>query len=197
MRLTLIGLYNYDPTLFDALELPSPIDKEVFINSLLLSDGERPLLYTSPAFMKNAIGVWSMKHAEDFRRIARALTEEYNPIHNFDRNEEYSDQESGTDSTSTTGKRTDNLNNENTVSAFNSSTYQPDTNSKSTGDVSSIGDSKMNYGHKLEHKGHLYGNIGVTKSQEMVIDEIELRSKYSLYNVLAGMFTTEFCLYAF
>ena len=39
-RLSLIGMYNYDPTIFDNLTLPEKYNKDDFINALLLSQGE-------------------------------------------------------------------------------------------------------------------------------------------------------------
>ena len=92
-RLTLIGLSNYDSTLFDNLELPDGYDKETFINSLLLEHGEKCVLYSNPAFMKNAIGLWGRKWSLELTRIYEALTAEYDPIYNYDRYEEYTDNE--------------------------------------------------------------------------------------------------------
>ena len=38
--LTMIGLYNYDNTLFDNLTFPAGIDKDLAINQILMSCGE-------------------------------------------------------------------------------------------------------------------------------------------------------------
>ena len=54
-RLTLIGIYDYDPTLFDGLTLPDGYDKQTFIDSLLLEHGEKCVLYANPDFMKYSI----------------------------------------------------------------------------------------------------------------------------------------------
>ena len=48
-----------------------------------------------------------------------------------------------------------------------------------------------------KHDGHLYGNVGTTKSQEMVIDEVNLRKKINIYDVIAEMFYNEFCIYVY
>ena len=155
-RLTLIGFYNYDATLFDGLELPEGYDKQTFIDSLLLEHGEKLVLYSNPDFMKNAIQVWGRKWSLELGRIYEALTAEYNPLHNYDRHEEYSDSEGrklesvtnaghkATDSpnysdtqtnnnTDTTTNNYDvvtetneNATTEHQVSADNSSNYQPD-----------------------------------------------------------------------
>lgn len=182
-RLTLIGIYNYDPTLFDDMDFPEGIDKEVAINSLLLSIGEKPVSYMDPAFMKAAITLWARKWYNSIERIYNAMDASYNPVHNFDRYEDYTDkasaETSSTNTSSTEGK----------ISAFNESTYQPDNKSDSNGSAS--GETSSN----IEHKGHLYGNIGVTTSQQMILAELGLREANNIYDVIAALFAKDLLLY--
>lgn len=229
-KLTLIGMYNYDDTLFDQISFPEGIDKDLFVNSLLLEKGEQPVLYASVTFNKSAFGVWSLKWYHSIERLLKAFTEDYNPLHNFDRNEDYSDTETRTNtntesgSDETTGSsnvnRTGNSdtgetssgNSENTVSAYNSDMYQPDTNTATTENrntetdysehtgttdsqkVTSSRSGNENENRSLLHKAHLYGNIGVTKSQEMLMDELDLRSKHNLYDAIVEIFSNEFLI---
>lgn len=90
-RLTLIGLYNYDNTLFDGLTLPEAYDKSTFIESLMIEHGEKLVLYSDYDFMKYSIGAWGRKWSLELTRIAEALFAEYNPIWNYDRYEEWKD----------------------------------------------------------------------------------------------------------
>ena len=218
-RLTLLGVYEYIPTLFDGLTLPDGYDKDTFIDSLLLEHGEKCVLYTNPDFMKNAIAAWGRKWAGNLERIYLALTEEYNPLHNFDRFEEYTDNE-GTKRESTTNaghKATDspkydvttdtkeNATTETQVSAFNSSRYEPSQKVTSNGgktvmstdgkvqDLSESSNSKTNDSetHNFTHNGHLYGNIGVTTSVQMLTSEVGARMKYNLYDAAGRLFANE------
>lgn len=234
-RLTLIGLYNYNPSLFDSLSLPDGYDKSDFIDSLLLEHGEKCVLYANPDFMKNAIAAWGRKWAGNLERIYRALTEEYNPLHNFDRFEEYTDNE-GTKRESTTNaghkatdspKYDDDVTNdydvvttsdidksiETKVSAFNSSSYEPSEKVTENGgkntvtndgtikrhiegktqDLSESSNSKTNDSetHNFTHNGHLYGNIGVTTSVQMLTSEVDARMKYNLYDAAGRLFANE------
>lgn len=147
-RLTLMGLYNYDPTLFDSLELPEGYNRETFIDSLILEHGEKCVLYSDPRYMKSAIGAWGRKWALELARIYGALTAEYDPIYNYDRHEEYTDSEGRKlESTTNAGHKATNSpkydddvtndydvvteqntngNVEHQVSADNSSSYQPE-----------------------------------------------------------------------
>lgn len=240
-RLTLIGLTEYDTNLFDKLSLPEGYDKETFVDTLLLEHGEKCVLYSNPLFFKDAIGAWSRKWAHELARIYLALTEEYNPLHNYDRHEEYTDAEHRTlDSQGSAGhtaidkpnfneKQTNDLKNvsetnrdsevEHLISADNSGSYQPqskdisdggkntDTNTgtvdKVTSGTTQNLDEKSNSkslddeNRLLTHSAHLYGNIGTTKSTEMLIDEVQARAQYNLYATAARLFADEFLLYIY
>ena len=112
---TVMGLYNYDPTLFANMEFPTGFttqDADNLINSIIMETAELEVLYNSPVFMKSIIGVWSKKELPTWNRIYAAAQAEYNPIENYDRQETSSDtstasrQHSGTDTTTNTGTDT-------------------------------------------------------------------------------------------
>lgn len=218
-RLTLIGLYNFDPTLFDSLELPAEYDKQTFVDSLLLEHGEKCILYSNPDFMKYSIGAWGRKWALELERIAQALKAEYDPIYNYDRYEEYTDNE-GRKLTSTTNaghkatdspdfdvirETNDNAVTENQTSAYNSSSYQPEsktivdggketaTTKGKTQDLAETSNSKTDDAEtrNFSHKAHLYGNIGVTTSASMVSEIVRQRFQYNLYSTAARLFANE------
>ena len=218
-RLTLMGLYNYDSTLFDNLSLPDGYDKDTFIESLLLEHGEKCVLYSNFDFMRYSIGVWSRKWALELSRIYEALTAEYNPIYNYDRYEEYKDTENRTyKSESNAGhKATDNPNfnvvqdtnedavTEEQISADNSNEYQPEhktiqnggkTTAITSGTTQHLSETSNNTtndeeGRELSHDAHLYGNIGITTSAAMVTEVVEQRMKYNLYEVAGRLFANE------
>lgn len=250
-RLTLIGLYNYDPSLFDGLSLPADYDKQTFIDSLLLEHGEKCVLYSDPAFMAQAIGAWGRKWSLELERIAQALKAEYDPIYNYDRFEEYTDSEgrkytskvnaghnakntpnySDTQTNNNTDKTTndfdvsttqdDDATIEREISADNSSSYSPDwketrnegkTTVSNDGTITDLhtGTIKHDISGKTQdlaetsnsntedeekknftHKAHLYGNIGVTTSAQMVTEVVQQRFKYNLYGTAARLFANE------
>lgn len=312
-RITLIGMYNFDPSLFDTMVLPEGYDKETLIDTLLLEHGEKCVLYTDPQFMKFSIGVISRKWQLELEKIYEALTAEYNPIWNYDRYEEWNDGRGkkwgekdeadydtvlnrGTKETRTpiltetteygkkdtheqltnayTEQKTDGYTEQKTngfteqttsgyteqdtthkneteeqVAAFNSSSYEPsrktitdagkvlnnsgkvetsagkvannigkiensdgktqDTLSgkdtiKTTGSDETAHSGKDNTNVKgtlsdkngsetenSKHKGHLWGNIGVTTSAQMVTEVVEQRLKINLYGTAARIFANE------
>ena len=218
-RLTLIGFYDWDSTLFDKLTLPEGYDKATFINSLLLEHGEKCVLYANPDFYKDAIGIWSAKWSLELSRIYEALTAEYNPIWNYDRNEEWEDHR-GTKYESSTNaghKATDSpdftvdnetkkdTTTEHKTSADNSSDYQPEwrettgggenltTTKGKTQDLSETSNSKTNdqTSDNASHSGHLWGNIGVTTAASMVSEVVRQRFEYNLYATATRLFANE------
>ena len=92
-KLTLIGMYEWDNTLFSELTVPEGIDKDLFIDNLLLFRGEFEVLYGDPDFMKSAIKVWGLKWARTFAQWLRGTQSEFNPIYNYDRFEDIRDEE--------------------------------------------------------------------------------------------------------
>lgn len=83
----LITMYNYDNTIFENLQLPASMNKDDFINNLMLETAELELLYSRPDFLKFAIGAWSNKELSIWEKLDATLHYEYNPIYNTDRTE--------------------------------------------------------------------------------------------------------------
>lgn len=218
-RLTLIGIYEYDPTLFDGLTLPEDYDKETFIESLMLEHGEKCVLYSNPDFMKYSIDVWGRKWALELERIAQALKAEYDPIYNYDRHEEWTETDKPDITTTRTHNNTDTQTNrydvvseqnvdgtaEHTVSADNSGTYQPesyDTANAGKSTVSNDGtitdahtgtitDAEKGTRVNIDHDGHIYGNVGVTTSASMVSEIVRQRYSYNLYTTACKLFAND------
>lgn len=110
---TLMGMYNYDNTIFNEMILPTGIDADLFKSSLLIEKGEFEVLFPDPDFMKNAIKVWSAKWYRTFSEWLKGTKAEWNPIYNYDRYEEGWDDNkknySSTNSADYSDKRTANL----------------------------------------------------------------------------------------
>lgn len=199
-KLTLIGLYNYDNTALDNLTFPEGIDRDTAISTILLRCGELELIYPNLDFMRSMCDIFSKKHAWTFKKWIDAINISYDPLNNFDRHEDYTDTHSGTDTTtgSTSGSTSPAQTTEtNEVSAFDSTGYQPKEQNKLTvnaaGSDSSTSSGSMTHGEVIEHTGRLYGNIGVTTSQQMLQSELDI-ARFNLYDQIADIFCEEFCL---
>ena len=239
-KMTLIGYNNwfesFNQDLFEYLTVPTGIDRELLINNILLKGGEFEVLYGDPNFTKNMIGVWSSKWQHTMERWINALSIDYNPLENYDRMEDWTD--NGQKMTSNNVKENNNRvsttsvkenaigndysvsegsgNTENTRSAYNSSVYQPHDNIESSSDgkntsssltsansitnnMDSTSNESKGTGSEINgsiHSGRMHGNIGVTTSQQMLEAELDV-AKWNIYNEIADLFISEFCIYLY
>lgn len=227
-KITLIGLYGYDNTIFDTMSLPEveietdengnhiavTVEKNVVIDNMLLRYGEFEVLYPNPDFFKVAVKAVSDSLQSTFKRWIKAWNIEYNPLYNFDRYEKQTDNtqsqselngeahntgsnsldgtdnaDSGnTNTTSVTPYESDALHTQSQVAdnghdnrtIHNNGTDKSDSTNKSTGNETT----------DVKHDGHLYGNIGVTTSQQMLREELDI-SRWNIYDEIAKCFARE------
>ena len=93
MWLSIMGMYEYDDSLFDGLDVPTYTDKNNVvhvvnktdvINSILLNCAELEILYQNIDTMKLAIGVWSAAEQDTWKKMYATVMMEYNPLWNVD-----------------------------------------------------------------------------------------------------------------
>ena len=164
--LSLVALYRWDSTILDGLMVPQNVDRETVINNLLRECAELELLYPQPEILKNFIKSWSKERFSVWDRLAKTLEFEYDPISNYDRKEEWSDNSTGKSESMTAG--------------YNSADADvPD--ARSTAESSG------------KRTGRAYGNIGVTTTQTMIRQEREI-SEFDIDHVIINDFKKTFCL---
>ena len=224
-KITLMGqeiwLQKNNQSVFDLLALPDGIEKDNVVDNIVLECGEFETLYSDPYFMRSAIGAWSNKHYRTFEKWINALNLEYNPLENYDRQEDWTDTgdentkvkftddtTTETDSSTTSeGSSNQNGNTEDLVSAFDSSSYQEsekhviDTDEDHTDEVASntklTNDSEQNTEGEKDtidkHTGRIHGNIGVTTSQQMLQSELDI-ARFNIIQEITNLFMTELCI---
>lgn len=93
MWLSIMGMYEYDNSLFDGLDVPTytdknnvvhVVDKTKVIQSILLNCAELEILYQNLDTMKLAIGVWSAAEQDTWKKMYATVMMEYNPLWNVD-----------------------------------------------------------------------------------------------------------------
>jgi len=187
--ITLMGLYNYDTSLFDFLTLPEDIDKDTLVDNILLRSGDFEVLYPDFDFLKYSIGAWARKWQPTFERWITALQIEYNPLENYDRKEDWTDTRNGQTSGSTSG--TTNTTSTNKVSAYDATDFSNKDQNEIYGSDSSSSSGESHEGAK--HDGRIHGNIGVTTSQQMLTQELDI-GYWNIYEKITDLFLTEFVL---
>lgn len=180
--LTVLGLWQYDHTIFGGFVTPASIQPEILRDLIFAEGGELEMIYPNPEIFKQILSSWSQAKLLDWTKIEKALTAEYSPIENYDRTEVHKDNytrklaESGNAETETK------------KAAFNSSTLVT-TDADNSGDHRDYtgGDNRV-----INIRAH--GNIGVTTNQSMIRQEIEMRTKYNLYEIIVNDFVNKFCV---
>lgn len=173
IKLTVVGLYNYNPDLFDRMTLPDGVDKYYLVQNILERAGDMPLLYPNYDFMESMIGVWAHNEGDIWAKLHATTTLEYNPIENYNRVDEIDRDVSSTGESTGISAQT----------AFNSDSFK-DTG-KSTGNSKDTGNEKV--------RSRSYGNIGVTTSQQMIEQEREV-AQFCIYDFITQSFIDRFCI---
>lgn len=83
-KLSILGLYNYDPDIFAGFTVPDGMDRDVVINEILMQCAELELVYPSFNLMKLAINNWCKVESKIWDRLWNTENLEYNPIWNVD-----------------------------------------------------------------------------------------------------------------
>lgn len=169
-KLTLIGMYNYDQTIFASLTLPAGLEAGIAVNTILREKGEFPSLYTDPDFLKFAIKTWSESNQMAFEHLAKVQKASYDPISNYDRTEHEKIVSGGSSSQ------------EDKLSAYNSNEYQP----SGLTDVTDSNNSTRDL--------HAFGNIGTITNAKMLLEEKEVVEEVNPYMIIANMFADAFCI---
>lgn len=175
--LSVMGLYQYDNSIFDTMELPDGVQRDVVVANILVECAELEILLPDPEVLKQSISYWSKANLQIWQKLYNSTQFEYNPIWNKDG--------TVTETETRNLKSTAESEAKNAVSAFNSETMrdQAQTNNKGEGtDTGTITRSRIEK-----------GNIGVTTTQQMIKEEREI-SNFSIYAYITQAFKRMYCL---
>ena len=184
MRITLEGFDRYI-NLFENISLPDELDKDMCISFIKYRSGDLYTYIQQPIKLKEQIEKWFLSYKENFRRVYNAMVVEYSPIENYDRIEEWTDNEEA----KIKNKINEENSTENKTSAFNTSSYQPNDITSDKRNSNSENENKNN----LYHSGRIHGNIGVTKNTDMIESELSLRIN-NVYLFIAELFEKHFLI---
>ena len=198
VNLSILGLYNYDNSLFSDMALPEGVDREILANNILMECAELEALYSDPGFMKFAINQWSSKEIITWNSLKDTFELEYNPIWNVDGTETtiLTKDLYGSNTNSENGVNTGSGNNTHQVNGFNEAGLKDADKDLSTTSMNTSVDNSGSYADKgTETTVHTRGgNIGVTMSQQLLEAELEVRPKLNIYNYIIESFKNRFCL---
>ena len=180
--LTVLGLYNYDDTIFEDMVLPDEVDPTTAVDSILFDNAELEIMYPDPDWLKELIKVWSTRELPIWERILNAINQEYNPIENYNRTEDWNQTDTGNSSASGSDTNT------HRVTGYNSGDMV--NQNQDEGYASSNGNSSL----QSYHHSNVRGTIGVTTSQQMLNQELDVSKRLDIYKYISDSFKNRFCL---
>ena len=189
-KISILGLYHAEPTLFEDLQLPTYTDdenvshdyisKDALVNNLLMELAELEVIYPDPEFMKEAIAMWSASRLPVWKRVALVLFEDYDPFVNIKRHEDRTITQTRDLAGSSSSQYNVNAwddQSENGVQTNTASGSSTDTGTVTTHEVFDVA-----------------GDSAITDAQDVARNEIELRSAYNLIDYIINDFKKRFCL---
>lgn len=177
-------------SIFKDITVPNGLDLEKIEDTIVTECWDLQPIEGDWELLKKMIDNWFSIKKDDFERLYQALSESYNPIHNYDRFEDRKEKRNlKVDGTVTS---TSDDSSEDLTSAYNSSSYSPSGKNVYKGNDKDITNRSDTEDFTTEN--HLYGNIGVTTSQQMIESEIKLRRENNIYKIIAIDFRNEFML---
>lgn len=204
---------SYNSETGEEMRVPNEVDKDMAVNNILKQTAELSLVYAnSPDTIKDFIKLWTDKNFIIWQELWNTMNYNYVPIWNYDRREHSKDKknEKHVETPDLTVKDNfeRNLVDNGTqdalhqVAAFNNgltdstkdhSTGHTDATgttenvNRKTGDITNIADDTY------KHDAHMYGNIGVTTTQQMILAQREL-VQFNLIDYITEDFKKEFCI---
>ena len=201
------------PDPFSGAVVPEPLNIDTVKSAIMIRCGLLTPVYPEPEVFTKMVTHWFDVKQWTFEHLINVIQAEYSPIENVfeDKTEEtehghtetrsggYKDTEGGKDQRDIKNTGTDSTTN--TISAFNSSTYQPDNKSDLLHGLTV--DDDTTYGHtservynsdKMTHGGkdtittHRHGNIGVTSAEQLINEELDLLRHFDIYGFIAEKF---------
>lgn len=204
--LSIAGLYSWDSHIFDLLQLPSQVNRQNIIDNILLECAELTVIYPDWNFMQSAIGKWSAKELEIWQKVYDLEHMEYNPIENYDRYEDELEnignkgQTMQVGSSESTTNNMQNTDTTNRVAGFNSTDLanqsQAETNDMNIGRGGNLA-SDMAYSNNDQTRSRgsrIHGNIGVTTTQQMMEQELNILPKVHVDDYIINSFKERFCI---
>lgn len=176
-KMSIMGLYMYDPTIFDGLSVPEGVDKQLLIDEICEDLSDLSVIYPSAPFMKMSIEMWSRHRVVIWTKLYRTTQLEYDPIENYNRIEEGHDIHHKENTAQSTA--------DSFVRGFNETGLQQ--NAQAVSDGGGVEEAYFNKDNRV------HGNIGVTTTQQMIEAEREV-VKFDIYDYIVKDFKERYCV---
>lgn len=191
--LSVMGLYQFDDTIFNVMAVPAGIDKEAVIGAIMTECAELEILLPDPDIFKTSLRYWSISQLPIWQKLYDSTQYEYNPIWNKDgtitetRKLDVTDKETrnlaSSANTTATGS----------VAGYNSSTLRTQEQQVVSGSGTDTGTRSNVTDHDETITRRETGNIGVTTTQQMINEQREV-VQFDIYKYIVQSFKSMYCL---
>lgn len=201
--LSILGMYRYDPTIFDNMVVPYGVDKENLVAEILFETAELEVLIPDSNLFKSMVGIWSNVRMKSWQDMMNVLTVRgYDPFINLDRTETETRNLRGT----ANNTRSFNEQNENTpdltttdqIQSYDSGTWQDrqkkiNSGTETAKHTGSIGDNGSTSDSGTITRRTI-GDSAMYTKQNIIEQEMKIREQYDIYQIIIEEFKKEFCL---
>lgn len=201
--LSILGLYRYDPTIFDNMVVPYGVDKDDLVAEIIFETAELEVLIPDSDLFKSMVGVWSNIRMKSWNDMMNVLTVRgYDPFINMDRTETETRDLHGT----ANNTRSYNEQNENSpdltttdqIQSYDSGAWQDRQKRLNAGKetakhTGSVGDNGSTSDSGTITR-HTVGDSAMYTKQNIIEQEMNIREKYDMYRIIISEFKKEFCL---
>lgn len=201
--LSVLGLYRYDPTIFDNMAVPYGVDKDDLVAEIIFETAELEVLIPDSDLFKSMVGVWSNLRMKSWNDMMNVLTVRgYDPFINIDRTETETRDLHGT----ANNTRSYNEQNENTpdltttdqIQSYDSGAWQDRQKRLNAGKETAKHTGSVGDNGSTSDSGTItrrtVGDSAMYTKQNIIEQEMNIREKYDMYRIIISEFKREFCL---
>lgn len=210
VTMNLFSAMVWNPDLFASINLPPGVDREMVEDAIVDRCAECALLYTDPEFLQSKNIAWFSRHYYNIEKLFNASMLKYGQLYDYSLEGNVTESEGETENgnennvigETTTNESSGNstANTETTVSAYNSSGYQPDNNVESGGNTSANSSSKIgregdrNFSTDRNKNRITENNLEGrrTAPQDLLGKEYEI-AVFNVYDRIAELWEVDFC----
>lgn len=180
--------------------VPSPLSSDLARSAIVIKCGLLTPVFGEPDVFAEVVKTWNASMGFAYDHLIKIYESDYDPVENYDRIEEWSDSGNRTRTKANSGNEkhsgadTETGTRENTISAENSNSYQPDNRSEDE-TITAYGQviQRTDNGTETEENnairsGRTHGNIGVTTSAQMILGETDMLNRFDPYKWIAERF---------
>lgn len=183
VTLTLAGMYEYDSTIFDDIDIPEGMEKDNIVMTILGACGGNEVRYPNPKILKAMIQNFFYINAFKYAELWKTTQYDYDPLVNYDLEIEVS--RSRGDDRTLNGSIESSGTSEAQVSAFDSSSYSPERKAIDSSENSTSETESAN-GWDTETR-HEHGDNSARSTQYMIKEQRDVVD-FNLYLIIADEF---------